>query len=77
MKSAIIAVLAAVAMAAPTVDVRQSSVQACACANAAGQTTTGACIYGWGNTFSLDDGQKYERGLPSPSCKQTLTHLFS
>jgi len=68
MKSAIIAILATVAMAAPAVDVqaRQSTVQACACANSAGKTTTGACIYGWGNAFRLDDGQSYVRNLPTP-----------
>ncbi|KXJ89390.1 hypothetical protein Micbo1qcDRAFT_206336 [Microdochium bolleyi] len=61
MKSAIIALLATVAMAAPSanIEARQGkNVQACACINAAGQSTVGACLNGNGGTVNLD-GQSY------------------
>lgn len=67
MQFTIVALLATVAMAAPAVDIeaRQAkTVQACACANAAGATTTGVCVYGWGQVTRID-GQLYVSRSPS------------
>ncbi|KAH7028162.1 uncharacterized protein B0I36DRAFT_351580 [Microdochium trichocladiopsis] len=64
MKSVIVALLATVAMAAPAAElevarqVTTKTVPACACINAAGDTTTGACIYGNG-AIAVLDGKQY------------------
>ncbi|KAJ1324280.1 hypothetical protein MN608_10341 [Microdochium nivale] len=62
-QSIIVGLLAAVAMAAPAVDIeaRQAGrveVQACACMNEQGKTTIGACLNGWGSSVDRD-GQEY------------------
>lgn len=64
-QSIIVGLLAAVAMAAPAVDIeaRQAGrveVQACACMNEQGKTTIGACLNGWGSSVDRD-GQEYVR----------------
>lgn len=64
-QSIIAGLLVTVAMAAPATDIeaRQAgrvAVQACACANAQGETTVGSCLNGWGSHTKLD-GQYYVR----------------